>query len=341
MKPASRFFLLATVILSFLVTERPASAAELKFGILAPKGSTFTNGVEGWCKDVAAKTAGGVKCTIFDSGQQGDEKVVNQKMRIGQLQGGAFSGLGLGLACPKARVLELPMLFKNYAEVDHVKEKIRPLLEKCFDEKGYVLLGFAEAGFVNMFSNKPIASTKDLKGIKMWVWSDDELAKVLASTYNVAPIPLGVVDVLTMLQTGQIDAVYGPPIWVIASQWHTKLKYMTDLKIINSTGAILVSKKFFATLPANQQQIMKTTGNEHANKLVAAIRADNEKSYEVLKQMGIKFVKISPQEEANLKTLSEGVYTNPKLMGPYYDQALLGQVQGLITEYRSKHANND
>lgn len=318
----------------------PASAADIKFAILAPKGSTFVNGVEGWCKDVTAKTAGGVKCTIFDSGQQGDEKVVNQKMKIGQLQGGAFSGLGLGLACPAARVLELPMLFKNYAEVDYVKEKIRPALEKCFDDRGFVLVGFAEAGFVNMFSNKPISSTKDLKGIKMWVWADDELAKVLAETYNVSPIPLGVVDVLTMLQTGQIDAVYGPPIWVIASQWHTKVKYMTDLKIINSTGAILVSKKFFSTLTPAQQQILKTSGNTYGNQLVTAIRADNEKSYQVLKQMGIQFIKPSAADEANLKTLSEGAYTNPKLLGKFYDQAMLDQVQGLLKDYRTQHAAN-
>ena len=70
-----------------------------------------------------------------------------------------FSGVGLGVLLPEIRILESPLLFSDYSELDHVKEALFDRFARGFEKKGYVLLGFAEAGFVYFFfQGRPLCS---------------------------------------------------------------------------------------------------------------------------------------------------------------------------------------
>jgi len=74
---------------------------------------------------------------IFDwyyGGTMGDDLDIIAKMRNGQLQGGGFSGWGMAMACPNMAIMELPLLFNNYNEVEYVYSKIRPRLNKWFEK---------------------------------------------------------------------------------------------------------------------------------------------------------------------------------------------------------------
>ncbi len=44
-----------------------------------------------------------------------------------------------------------------------------------------------------------------------------------------SPVPLGLADVLTGLQTGLVDVVSGPPVAAVALQWFTKIKYAIEV----------------------------------------------------------------------------------------------------------------
>lgn len=305
---------------------------EIKLSVLAPEGSTWVKVMEDMNKELQAQSGGKLALKIYAGGVSGDEKDVLRKMRIGQVHAAAFTGVGLGQIVPSVRVLELPLLFRSYSEVDYVKNKLKPDFEKQFAEKGFILLGWAEAGFVNIFSNKAIAKKEDMQGVKMWAWEGDPLVKAMYEGLGIVPIPLALPDVLTSLQTNLIDGVYGPPLAIIALQWFTKVKYITDLNLANSTGALLISKAQFDKLPPDMQTLLKTTAAKHADQLVQRIRAENTQSVATLKKNGIQSVAVAPQALAELVTLSEAVY--PKLVGVLYPQALLDRVKAYIAEVR-------
>jgi len=319
-------------MLAISSTSRAVPEHEIKLSVLAPEGSTWVKVLEEMNQELQTKSGGKVALKIYAGGVSGDEKDVLRKMRIGQVHAAAFTGVGLGEIVPAFRVLELPMLFRNYQEVDYVKGKLQPELEKQFDAKGFVLLGWAEAGFVNIFSNKPIKNKDDMKGVKMWAWEGDPLVKTMYETLGIVPVPLALPDVLTSLQTNLIDGVYGPPLGVIALQWFTKTKYMTDVNLANSTGALVMSKAEFAKLAPDQQAMLKEVAQKYGQQLVQKIRAENQSAVETLKKNGIQVVAVDPAAKQEIITLSESVY--PKLAGSLYSPALLQQVKGYIAEVR-------
>ncbi len=68
-------------------------------------------------------------------------------------------------------------MFENYEEVDFINQKFYDRFAKRFEEKGYILLGWAEVGFVYIFANTPLHNLEDLKKVKMWMWEGDPVAE--------------------------------------------------------------------------------------------------------------------------------------------------------------------
>jgi TRAP-type C4-dicarboxylate transport system substrate-binding protein len=326
------FALIAAFLVSLFAMN--SFAAEIKFAIVAPEGSTWSKIVGEWNDELKEKTNGQVSFKIYAGGVQGDERDVIRKMKIGQLDAAGFTGLGLGIINPEVRVLELPFLFQNYDEVDAVTKKIQPKIKEGFAKKGFEFLGWAEAGFVNIFSNKPIASIKDLKGAKMWMWEADPLVKALCDEFGIVPIPLALADVLTSLQTNLIDAAYAPPLGAIAMQWFTRTQYYTKDKLTNSTGAFLITKSAMSKLTPAQQKILRETALKYSRKLIDRTRAENDQSYTALANAGLKPVDIEVSSLEEIRTRSQKVWD--KLSGQLYSPDLLLEVKETVKSTRGK-----
>jgi TRAP-type C4-dicarboxylate transport system substrate-binding protein len=99
--------------------------------------------------EVARKTENRVKVTYFFGGKHGDEREAVRKMKLGHLHGAALTGVGLGQIQSSVRVLELPFLFKDAKEVDHVRGKLATDFEKDFDRAGYALFAWFDVGWVH------------------------------------------------------------------------------------------------------------------------------------------------------------------------------------------------
>src|SRR6185503_8783606 len=180
---------------------------------------------------------------LYPSGVQGDEKDVLRKIKLGQLHAAGITGNGLTSIAPSGRILDSPFLFRDQKEIDFAYGKFGPEIESTMEDAGYVNLGWAEVGYVYIFTNNPVRSKEDLSRSKMWMWEGDPIAEATFGALGVNPIPLTITDVLTSLQTRLIDGVYTSPLAAIALQWFTRVKYMLDLPLANAAGAVVISKK--------------------------------------------------------------------------------------------------
>jgi TRAP-type C4-dicarboxylate transport system substrate-binding protein len=221
--------------------------------------------------------------------------------------------------------LELPLLFNDYGQADKVYSKMRGYFENKLRSKGFELLGWAEVGFVKIFSNKPITKKSDLAGVKMWMWDGDVLAQSMYECLNVVPVPLSVTDVLTSLQTGLIDGAYAPELAALAFQWQTKTKFMTDVNLVDGTGAFIVTQKDWSRLSAPEQSAVRDVVNAEMANLVAATRNDNLQAQAAIKASGIQVHQLDPAALAELK--QAGTCTEQKLVGKLFPQTLLDQVK--------------
>lgn len=310
------------------------SQTVIKFATLAPEGSTWMKEMGAFSREVSEKTSGAVRFKIYAGGVSGDEKDVIRKIRLGQLHAGGFTGVGLGEIAQEVRVLDAPFLFKTSDEADHIYKTFDSELRKALESNGYVLLGWTEVGFVYLYTNSPIRSPEDLRQVKMWMWEGDPIAEAAFKAMGISPIPLSITDVLTSLQTGLVNGVYGSPLSIVALQWFTKTKYMFSLPIANASGAVLVSKKIFDALSKEQQKVLLEAGSRHFKSLTQSSRRDNEKSSATLKKEGI--IMTEPASGEVVSRFEEmGASARKALAGRLYSAQLLGRVEKAVFELRS------
>ena len=321
-----------------LVLGAPAAAktTAIKFATLAPEGSTWMKVLTELSKELEKETGGSLKFKFYPGGVSGDEKDVVKKIRFGQLHSAGFTGVGLGEIAPEVRILDAPFLFKDAGEVDHVYRAFDKEFRGAFEKNGYILLGWAEVGFIYLFSNTPVRGPDDLKGVKMWMWEGDPVAEASFKAMDVDPIPLSITDVMTSLQTGLIDGVYSSPMAILALQWFTKVKYMSDFHLADASGAVLISKKFFDALPKDRQVLLLSTGQKYLTRLTASSREENRSAIEALKKNGIQITSVMSPEDIR-KHQEMGRKARRSLAGRLYSEDLLDRVENSLQEFRSKH----
>ncbi len=337
-----RLRVLVCIGLAWLCRAPPAHADAapyvLKFATLAPAGSTWMNILEQWGERVKSGSNGRLLIKFYPGGVQGDEPDVVKKIRFDQLQGGAFSGHGIGLIYSPARVMELPFLFDTHDEIDFVRAQLMPSFRAGFHDNGYELLGWMEIGFVHMFSRAPIRSIDDMKAQRVWLWQGDPLGQAFFDASGITPVPLSIVDVYTSLSTGLIDTVYCTPLAAIALQWFTKVHYVSEASLTNAIGALLVSRRFFDGLPADLQALLRESGDAAGEQLIAATRADNQASVDELKKQGLAFLPPGAgMQPADLVALRDKA-AEQLMQSDYLPRALVGETRTLLEQYRAAHA---
>ncbi|MFA6029465.1 MAG: TRAP transporter substrate-binding protein DctP [Elusimicrobiota bacterium] len=321
-----------SVLAALLISAAPSSAAEIKFATLAPEGTDAMRLMREVDKELREKTGGAVTFKFYSGGRQGDEKDMVRKIRLGQLHAGGFTGVGLGEISPEVRLLDAPWLFRDSAEVDHVYKAFAKDFEKAFDAKGFVLLGWTEAGFAHVFSKTPVRTAADLRKLKLWAWEGDPIAEAAFKAVGVHPVPLSIADVNTSLQTGLIDSVYAPPLYAIALQWHEKTRSIFSLPLANASGAVLLSKKIFAELTPEQRGILLDASRRHLRQLNELTRRQNAAALKTLQAQGLALTNPAAGEEKVFE--DAGRAARRELAGRLYPAEFLDRVERSLAELR-------
>jgi len=292
----------------------------IKIATLAPEGSAWMNTFNAMRDEVLEATGGQVGFKAYPGGVLGEEKDVLFKIKVGQVDGAAFMGHGVGKICPDADAMMQPMQFKTYEEVDAVFETLRPHLEGACLENGYVALGWTEIGFSYAYSTVPVRSMEDLRRAKAWLLPGSTVVSELYRRGNVSGIPIPVSDVLTALQTGLVKTIFSPPLAAVAMQWFTRVDYRTGTKILYSFGGLFVSEKSWKKIPADLQETVIEIAARHSRELSQKVREDNEEALEVMAKQGVKLVELTEQGRKEFEEISLQV-AEDKATRPYSDKA--------------------
>ena len=107
------------------------------------------------------------------------------------------------------------------------------------------------------------------------------------------------------LQTGMIDSVAGTPTGALALQWHTKIKYVTDLPLAYIFGVFVINEKAFNKISKQDQQIVTEVMMRVADEIDKQSRKDNIAAIAALQNQGIKFVTVENSAANELKSMME------------------------------------
>lgn len=292
------------VLLSVAVPAR-AGKTVIKLATLAPEGSSWMNVFNELKEEVLQKTGDQVIIRIYPGGVLGDERDMLRKMHIGQIQSAALTSAGLSAIYPEFDVFQIPFMFQSYEEVDYIVAETKPFFTKGTEERGYVLIGWTEGGFVQLMGTVPADSIEKLKNVKVWTWQDSPMSKAIFDEAGVAAIPLSVPDVLVGLQTGLVDVVYAPPSGAISLQWFTRIKYIVDVPLIYLLGGLVIKKSVYDQLDPGQQAVLNEVTPRYMEKLKTLVRNDNREAIEVMRKQGIQTIKPSMEHISEFKRVSD------------------------------------
>lgn len=329
--------LLAALALGFLATTAAPTlqAQTLKIATLSPDGSGWMTKMRAGAADIKTRTEGRVEFKFYTGGTMGNDKAVLNKIKIGQLQGAAVSGGSLADAARDIQAYSLPLKFRSFDEVDYVRAKMDPLLSKQLEDGGFVNFGFAEGGFAYAMSkNAPVPSIPALRKQRVWIPDNDHQSEEAMKVFQVTPVPLSLADVLPSLQTGIIDTVASSPIATVALQWHTQVKYLTELPLSYFVGTLAIDKKSFQRLSPADQAVVRDVMGKIFHEIDEQNRKDNLSAYNALLKQGIKPVKPNAQELAEWEKYAE-LASQQMVKDGIVSQQAASQMSSLITAARA------
>lgn len=327
-----RWFVCLLGMLLVMPSLAVAKKYTLRIATLAPKGSSWVKVMNAFRWDVKKRSKGKLRIKLYTGGRMGDEKVVVSKVKLNSLQGASITAIGLSQINSSLLALQLPFMFRRYKELYHVRKVLDAHLRKKLTDKGFVLLGWGDLGYIYLFSKKKLQSINDLRKAKIWAWTDDPITKQFASQGNLTPRLLGLLHVRQGLQTGTIDTVVGTPLTLIAMQWHSYVKYRVKYRFAIGLGATVISKKSYDSLPPNLQKILTTSAAKYHKLLNKIVRRDNRRALKTLKKRGIKGLKMSKKQRKQVRSIAEKV--NKYFVGKLYSKSDIAKIKNALKKFR-------
>ena len=325
--------IMMATILFLISSEYTFAQIQIKIATLAPQNSEWAEKFQKGSIEIQERTENRVKLKFYWGGAQGNAKKILQKIKIRQLHGGTFSPTDFQELYPDLNIYGLPFLFKDFDEVDYVRDRVDNQLEQGFKNLGFNTYGFAGGGFAYILSNEPIREYEDLKNKKIWLPQGDLISYEAMRSLNLLPVPLPMTDVLTGLQTGLIDIVAIPPVVALALQWHTKISYITRVPVLYAMGFLAIDSKIINRINTDDQKVLNEVINRIYSEVDSNSQQDSENAYEALSKIGIQEIQFDGDEYQKLTDLLEEP-TKKMANDGFYSLELFNEIKMYIDDFR-------
>ncbi len=280
----------------------------VKMATLVPEGSSWHLVL----KEVADKwnriSGGKVKVNLYAGGTAGDDPDVVRKMRLGTLNAGVLTSVGLAEIDKSVYALSIPMAFADYEEAYYIIDKMRPRLEANMEAKGFIVLNWADGGWVHFFATKPVAEPADLRKLKLFQWAGDPKSLEIWKDAGFNPVPLPSTELATALKTGLVEAFSMPPQVAVITGYYKDALNMTDLNWALLLGATVINKATWEKIPVDLRPALLEAARDAGKKLQSEIRQNGTADVESMKKRGLKVAPVDAKTLDLWRTTAESTY---------------------------------
>lgn len=325
--------LLACVLLCARVNVSVAEGIKVRLGTLAPKGSTYHRALQEMGEKWRKAQGADAHFVIYTDGTQGGEADMVRRMRVGQLNAALISVTGLIEIDRSVSALQyMPMVFREWGEVDYVRERLRDQLERRLFDRGFVVLFWGDAGWVRYFTKDKVVHPADFKRMRIFAWSGDSNTLDIMKTMGYQPVPLETADILPGLQTGLINVVPSGAYYALSGQFNTVVSHMVDVKWVPIVGAAVMTRRIWDLMTPYARDQMRLAAFEAGLKIRERARVEDVEAIEAMRKRGLTIVSATPEIEAEWQRLAEAAY--PRIRGEMVPIDLFDQVRQLVQEFR-------
>lgn len=302
-----------------------ATTRTLSVATLAPTGSTWMRTLDAWNRDLRRRTGGTLSFRFYPNGVQGDEGEVVRKMRARRIDGAALTAVGLAAVHRPTLIFQAPGIFADDAALDRARDALRPELDAAFEQAGFSLVGWGDAGTDRVFSDRAIRAPADLAPTRLFLWSDDPLSPTLYEELHVRGVAMQLPEVLTGLQMRTLDTVMAPPVAVASLQWAAHLSHMLDLPVATEIGALVFGRAQIEALSPAQRQALRETAAQYSALLVRNVRREDAAAIPAMRERGLAVEVADTAQRAQWQ--SAFARTRARLAGVVADAAFIRRVE--------------
>lgn len=294
-------------------------------------GSPFTNAFDSWAKVLNEKSEGRIDAQHFPASQLGGLAQLLEMSRIGTIQVTAAGPDSEEAIAPEiAATAGAPgFIYKNEAHVDAVLQgDIGQEISQIAREKtGVEFIAYGEVGFRHLLTKEPVTDLASLQGVKLRVpevriWVD--FWKALGAN----PTPLPYSEQYSALSTGVIDGLDSDYFSILGFKWHEQAKNILPTYHWFLPKAIRMNAAWLDKLPADLQELCRTTAKEAFEEQRTLNRAGADQALEDLKAVGCIVHPFPAEEKARWEEKSAGLYESFGATSPE-TAAMIEKIRGL------------
>lgn len=318
---------------ALVASARAAAPLEIKLATILPKDTSGHHRLMELRDAWQSASRESLRLTLY-AGTGDSEVGLVRKMRSRQIHAALISAVGLSQIDRSVTCLQImPLTFRNWAEVDHVRERIRHDLEGRLREKGFEVLFWADAGWVRFFSRQPALRPADIKSMKLFVWAGEPHQVSILRNMGYQPVGLETDQILPALTTGMIDVVPVPPFMANALRYSGTAKHMLDLNWVPIVGAAVVRRDTWEKVPAELRPELLRLAMSTGERLRARARDEDDAAISAMQKKGLTVHRVSSEAMVEWRASVEQAY--PQMRGTMVPAELFDQVHAHLAAFRA------
>ncbi|HHD64787.1 MAG TPA: ABC transporter substrate-binding protein [Desulfobulbaceae bacterium] len=294
------------VSLLFALTSSSVGLAKTKWDMHLnyPAGNFHSQGAQRFADRVKKATNGELEIVLHPGaslGFKGPELL--RAVAEGQL---VIAEIPTGMVEGDAPVLALtaqPFISTNAKEQRLLYDLAKPTYAKVLKKFNQFTLYTSVWPFSGIYTQRPITSVADLKGLKMRVYDGTGLAFGKATGIAARKMPFS--EVYPAMKAGLLDSMYTSSVsGVDAKAWEV-LKYFTPINIVGPVNMINVNQAAWDKLPADIQAKIKKVAADMENEMWSLAADMDAKSRKTLAEHGMVVAEVSPEFRAQLNKVGD------------------------------------
>lgn len=293
----------------------------IRWGHLNNTDHPVSKGVQKFAEIVAAKSGGKIKVREYPANQLGSEMQQQSALRAGtqEMQSPATTSL-VGIVKDYG-LIDFPFIVSTPQQADALLDgPVGAALLAKLPEKGLVGLAYWDLGFRNVTnSRRPITKGEDLDGIKIRVIPNPVYLETFKA-FNANPVPMSFTELYSALETRTVDGQENPFSVILSNKFYEVQKYLSVTNHTYSTNIILVSRKFWDGLSADEQKLLQDAAIEARDYQRKVSREQAKAVIDELKAKGMEINEISPAELDRMRAKTKPI---AEKFSSDYDPALV------------------
>ena len=279
-----------------------AQEKTIKFTTQNPKGHPLVMGMEKFAEIVQAKSGGKIKVNLFPGGVLGGDAPVVSALQGGTIEMASMNSGILASQVKDFEVYDFPFMFASSKEADAVVDgPFGKKMHAKLEPKGLIGLTYWELGFRQITNSKrAINKVEDAEGLKLRVIPNAinvDWVKALGAN----PTPLAFPEVYAALEQKAIDGQENPLSVIAANKFFEVQKYATLTNHQYNPQSVLISKKFWDTLSADDKKIISDAAVESTAYQRQQARAQAGTALDTVKKGGMQVNELAPAELAKFR----------------------------------------